>query len=115
MGSVWVPHNTCSHADRPSTTASGTADRTSRASAPTRTPCENHCVSYDLAVWEGHRPADDADATHVFEELWAELMESAAARLHRLGCGVTLCTIIYGHDVQYIALPPYSHCRLALP
>jgi hypothetical protein len=30
-------------------------------------------------------------------------------------CGVTLCTIVCGHDVQYVALPPCSHRRLALP
>ncbi|MFJ9695445.1 hypothetical protein [Kitasatospora sp. NPDC101183] len=33
-------------------------------------------MSYDLAVWEGERPADDAAAGLRFEELYAEYVES---------------------------------------
>ncbi|MEV7616136.1 hypothetical protein [Streptomyces sp. NPDC089799] len=32
-------------------------------------------MSYDLAVWEGVRPADDAAATAVFEDLYREHMQ----------------------------------------
>ena len=33
-------------------------------------------MSYDLAVWEGDRPATDDDALRTFEQLYDELMES---------------------------------------
>ena len=31
-------------------------------------------VSYDLAIWEGHRPADDAAAQQRYEQLYARYM-----------------------------------------
>jgi|KBSSwiStaDraftv2_1062776.scaffolds.fasta_scaffold48573_4 hypothetical protein len=45
-------------------------------------------MSYDLAVWEGDRPATDDDALRTFEQLYDELMESdqpipATARIQR--------------------------------
>ena len=33
--------------------------------------CKDTCVSYDLAVWEGDRPADDAAAGKEYERLHA--------------------------------------------
>jgi hypothetical protein len=32
-------------------------------------------VSYDLAIWEGHQPADDAVAAEAFEELYRNYLE----------------------------------------
>lgn len=33
-------------------------------------------MSYDLAVWEGERPADDKTAGRVFEDLYARYIDS---------------------------------------
>ena len=33
-------------------------------------------MSFDLAVWDGDRPANDIEAAQVFDELYAEFLES---------------------------------------
>lgn len=37
---------------------------------------ENLCVSYDLAVWEGDRPANDSAAAAEFEALYDQYIAS---------------------------------------
>lgn len=37
---------------------------------------DNHGMSYDLAVWEGDRPTDDAAAADTFKRRYSEYIDS---------------------------------------
>jgi hypothetical protein len=41
-------------------------------------------VTYDVAVWEGERPADDADALVEYERMWEQYEDSSAPASPRI-------------------------------